>query len=460
MEILKPHFDNVTELAIVCPKGQGKTTLMAALGLFHLVTYEYPDVIIAAAARDQAAKMFTMAANFVSYSPWLEKLVKVQPGYYRILRKDKNGKDSPSEGILKVVPAEPKTVDGQEGTLVLVDEYHRHSTSDLYGILRDGLPKRDGALLSISSAGDSEDSPLGRLRKRALELPNAKREGCKVTASQEDDQFAYYELSLQDNDNYEDFDLVKQANLLSIHTPESLKKRYLSASQEPWQWARFVCGLWVGGENSAYDSVAWRNCAVKNGLKEDEPCWLGVDLGWRRDSTALVPFTYDEAEDLEVVGKASIIPAPNDGSSTPTATVLTAIEAIHKRNPIEVMVLDPNAGGHFLVEEMRSDRWPELNDIKVIEHSQDPSPMSLASMALGEAIRAGKIVHPYDDGGLTEHVLAAGAKTTAGEKWRIVKQKGGRKIDAAVALAIVRSKRMEKPPKPKVSAKTYAGWKI
>ena len=476
--ILTPYFSDCFETGICIPTGNGKTSLLGALALYHCLNTPYDaNVVLAAAARDQASKMLDQAGGFVRRTPWLDKKFKLQlTGHKRILSRFDNS-------VIQAISADAQTADGAIPTLVCVDELHRHKSSELYAILRDKCAKRQGKIISISTAGDSEESPLGRLRTRALALPTATRQGVAVTADDDDSGFAWRELSLTDDANHEDFELVKEANPLEIHTSDSLRRRYLSASMEPWQWARFTCGIWLGGENSAFDAVAWRACGRWPDIEAGTHVWLGVDLGWRYDSTALVPFVYDESVDgtedeagkpipPEIVGLPTIIEAPGDGSSTSHKAVLTAITAIHKRTPIDCLVIDPNAEAGFLIEQMQDpERWPELNGLTVVEHSQNPSPMADACMGLAEAIRAGRIAHP--DGhadlskrereraaGLTAHVLAAGAKTTSGEHWRIVKQRGGRKIDAAVALAIVRAKRLEKPAKPKVSAKTYAGWKI
>lgn len=475
--LLRPYFDGYAETAICVPTGNGKTSLLGALALYHAMNTQDANVVLAAAARDQAARMLEQAGGFVRRTPYLDKHFKLQLyGNKRIIGR-KTG------SLIRAIAADAHTADGEIPTLVCVDELHRHKSSELYGVLRDKCAKRQGQILSISTAGDSEESPLGRLRTKALSLPSALRNGVEVTADDEDSGFAWRELSLTDDDvtagRHEDFELVKLVNPLDVHTPQSLRTRYLSASMEPWQWARFTCGVWLGGENSAFDAVAWRNCGRWPDIAEGTHVWLGVDLGWRYDSTALVPFHFDESQDIpdgspEVVGLPTIIEAPGDGTSTSHKAVLTAISAIHKRTPIDVIVIDPNAEAGFLIEQMGdSERWPELNSIEVIEHSQNPDPMADACMGLAESIRAGRIAHPdgsadFKDyprlreraSALTSHVLAAGVKSTSGNKWRIVKQKGGRKIDAAVALAMVRAKRLEKPKRPKVTANTYVGWKI
>ena len=73
---------------------------------------------------------------------------------------------------IQVVSSEAGGEDGAQPTLALIDELHRHRDGDLYGVFRDGLPKRRGSMLTISTAGATMDSPLGRLRAKALEHPD------------------------------------------------------------------------------------------------------------------------------------------------------------------------------------------------------------------------------------------------------------------------------------------------
>src|SRR5215211_4766449 len=52
------------ELVVLLPRGQGKTTLMAAVALHHLITVPSAAVYCAAASREQARILFEAAALF------------------------------------------------------------------------------------------------------------------------------------------------------------------------------------------------------------------------------------------------------------------------------------------------------------------------------------------------------------------------------------------------------------
>src|SRR5215212_9086702 len=91
----------------------------------------------------------------------------------------------------------------RSNTLVLVDELHAHKDAELYLALRTTMLRRPGAQrVTISTAGVGADSPLGRLRTRALALPR-RAEG---------PTFAMLEWSVPDDAEIDDRTAVKAAN--------------------------------------------------------------------------------------------------------------------------------------------------------------------------------------------------------------------------------------------------------
>lgn len=455
------YFAGVRETIVVIPKKNAKTSGVALLALHHML-YEVdePDVIIAASSKEQAARVYQFCEGLILRNPRLSRVVKAQGGYKAVHFIDKKHR----VGSIRVVPNDPKTVDGVSPTLALLDELHRASSSEVLALLREGLAARDGRLVGISTAGEGEDTPLGRIREEARALAVTHYEGRHLFAVNADHTFVYHEWALEDEDDVDDMQLVKLANPLHIHTPETLRKRRQSPTMVLWQWRRFVAGLWGITEGGVLDPIELRRCCGGYGLEPGEPCWLGLDIGWRLDSTAMVPFLYipDGVDgEREIVGVPTIIPAPGHGRSTKPKQIYDALTAIHEINPIEAVVFDPNAEGNLIAAWITD----ELG-VNVVEHSQDPYPMSLSAMALSEKIRETEIVFPTNAEGeeqqkmvklLMKHLQNAGQTSlrTGSDRWRFVKQAESMHIDAAIALAIVRRARVEglgkKPDKKPIS---------
>jgi phage terminase large subunit-like protein len=173
--MLADYFDGCRETVILIPKKCGKTTLLSAVAIWHLLATPDAACYVAAASREQASILYDAACGFVSRSPALREQLIVRRGYRELWTSDKRGK-------LKVLASDVDTADGVLCTLALVDELHRHRSGGLYGVLADSLGPRDGQIVTISTAGDDENSPLGQLRQRAHALPGVVRDGAYRTS--------------------------------------------------------------------------------------------------------------------------------------------------------------------------------------------------------------------------------------------------------------------------------------
>jgi phage terminase large subunit-like protein len=437
--MLGDYFDGCRETLILVSKKQGKTTLLSALALFHLLTESDAACFVAAASREQASLLYDAACGFVARSPALRDQLIVRRGYRELWTSDKRGR-------LKVLASDVDTADGVLPSLCLVDELHRHRNGGLYGVLADGLGPRGGQIVTISTAGDDERSPLGQLRQRAHALPGMVRDGAYRCARAQD--FAMHEWALDADQNLDDLDLVKTANPASWQTVDELRKRKESPSTVPWQWARFACGVWMFGHDSAISDREWRACA-QPGLEippGTHGVFVGLDLAWRYDCTAATPVCRDGSS--IIVHPPTVLSPPGDGTSIDAEDVWSMIVALAARWPALTIVADPNAGAPELLQRIER----ELPHVRLAEFAQAPFVMAMAAGRLQEAIATAALRHP-DDETLTAHVLAATA-SPVGEGYRLRKaSKSGAPIDAVIALAmavstLVAEENREPEPEP------------
>ncbi len=419
--MLSEYFDGVRETLILIPKKNGKSTLLAALALYHLLTTRDAMCVIGASSRDQATIIYDQAVGLIERSK-MEELFKAQKGYRRI--------DATwDRGRVRVLAADAGTADGVIPTLALVDELHRHKTDALYGIFRDGLGPRDGQMITISTAGDDEMSPLGQLRTKAYSLPGLVYDGVHHHVATP--EFAMHEWALSAEQDRDDLTLVAQANPAPWQDETALRIRHDSPSMTPWQWARFACGVWVFGEQGAISEREWRACEDLNARipEHARDVVIGIDLGWRWDTTAIVPVWLDE-NDLMIVDQVKIIVPPRDGSATPYSMIWAVLEDLADQFDHPTFVLDPEADGEQLAQQLDLELQCE-----VIEHSQKPVPMALAAQRLTRVIGEQRLRH-HADPLFTKQVLAAKPKPV-GEGWRFVKdRRAGQEIDSCVALAM------------------------
>lgn len=431
--MLRNFFAGVRSTLILIAKKNGKTTLLAALALFHLLSTPDAECVIAAASRDQAAIMLKQIRGFIRRSPLLKARLEVTK---RVITYEAMG------GQIEIRASDVDTLDGVIPTLGLIDALDRHKHPDVYGVIRDGLGPRNGQLIAISTAGDDENSPLGQLREKAYRLPGMKRDGAYRYVASED--FALHEWALdpEDDRTYDPdaskaekrrvLKIVKTANPSSWQTIDELRKRHDDPSMMPWQWARFACGVWVAGEESAISEREWRACAVPGQtIAAGTPgVVVGVDLATKWDTTAFVPIVLED-DGTVLVGEPIILEPPRDGTSLSYDAIFDAAETMAGRYPGCRFVLDPTRGGEQLAQEIDG----LLEGCEVVTHSQDPRPMALAAERLMTKIAERQLEHP-DHPELNRHVLSAAAYWV-GERFKFVKRKRKKlPIDGLVALAM------------------------
>ncbi len=438
-EILADVFAGYRETLAVLSTGSYKTTTFGGLGVYHLQFVIAAQVPVGAASKVQAGILYEQAAGFIRRSKFLQRRFKVQDGYRRIagLRGTK------FEGrVMRVYAADADKDDGVVPSLALIDELHRQKGSELYGIWRDKLTKRDGQLVALSTAGDDETNPLEELREAAHRLPDVLTvDGRHTVARSKGREFVMHEWALRKGDDVDDLAVVKMANPASQVTIEELRMRRDSPSTKRWQWLRFTCNVAAKGEESAIQPEDW-DARRDDGLiiPSEIPVYLGMDLGWKIDHASLTPVGWDSPQRRLIAGTLTIAPPVDELQIV--APLLLFCELLNVR----AVVYDPNAGGQQMVRQLEKGKHElQTNDearqaaglpplaesrsepIVFVEHPQDPAPMVLASERFDEALRFGWIRHDGGRkcstggcrcGGLRGHVLNAVARHVSGEKWR------------------------------------------
>jgi len=413
--IVGAHHEHRETLAIL-PRGNGKTSLAAALAVEHLVTTRQPAVYVAAASRDQARVLFEQARNMVQGDRDLSRHVTVR---HRELRA--NG------GHLRVLSSDGPRAHGLIPTLALVDELHAHRSPDLYVALRSALGKRSARMLTITTSGYDPESTLGQLRARALELADIERDGELTIARDPAGNFAMLEWALTLDDDLADPDVLKRANPASWVTREWLAEQIASPGMHPLEVARYHACAWTYGQASWLPTGAWQACKGDATIQPSEAVWAGLDVGGERSATALVWATAD----LRIGSR-----------------VWTGDEAV-----LEAAAAVRELAGRFDLRELAYDPWrfqaPALelqrDGIPAVEFPQSHARMVPASEGLYAAISEKQLTHDGDPV-LARHVLGAVAKST-GRGWRLDKSTRSAQIDAAVALAMaVELARTPAPP--------------
>lgn len=138
---------------IEIPKKNGKTQLIAGLGLYMLLGDREPgaEVYVAAADREQAAILFRAASAMVEANPYLKKRCIV-------FRNEIRRVDDPT-AFFKVLSKEAATKHGPNIHCLIIDELHAQPDRELFETLTRGIIARSQPLiLLITTAGDDDES--------------------------------------------------------------------------------------------------------------------------------------------------------------------------------------------------------------------------------------------------------------------------------------------------------------
>lgn len=447
-------FSGVRECWLVVPEGNGKTTLIAGLALYEVEHVSMAEVPIAAAAIMQANTLFNQAQGMIVRNPHMylpapdalamatgkRKLVcprfEAQRGFKRIRHH--------TGGYLEVRSSDENTTDGIiPGGIAICEELHRHKTLDLYKTWKGKLKKRRAQIVVISTAGE----PGGEFEKMrsAFRVSGTVTRKGYCTRAINGKLSVIHDWAMPEKSNVLNLKQVAKANPSSYITEETLADDRDSPSFDLAHWRRFTCNIPTRSEDAAITDHEWTEAEVSDEIPEGEAIMLGMDVGWKYDTTALVPLWWRD-EHYRLLGKSTVIAPPRNGLSTHPDVIKSAILKIHARNPIDTIVMDISAANDIAA-------WldDELSATLVVERGQSNSFACADYENFMEALRNGWLLH-VDDPDLTKHAMNAIARPATYGDLRFDrpahqrsagKLQESRVIDALIAAAMVHSVALE-----------------
>ncbi len=407
---LEPFQEQIAKVALsspeslfLLPRGAGKTTLMAALALYELSTAREPAVYCAAASRDQALILFEAAKTMAD---------RGDLGFEMTLREMR----VPGGGHLRVLSADARKIHGLIPSLAVVDELHAHADESVYLALRTAAAKRPGSrLVTISTAGPSADTPLGRLRARALAQADVTTCGALTVAK--GPRLSMLEWSVPEDADVSDMAIVKQANPQSWLTVDALQGQFEAVPEIAFR--RYHANQWAGAEAGWLPPGAWQACVGEPAFEDGERVWVGVDLGGEWSDSAVV-----------WVNEAGHVGAYVGSGEEAIMEVAGLVEELAERYTLVEVGFDPWRSG--VLAQQLAERGISVSHFPMTDTRTIP-----ASAALHKAIVNRELVLP-DDPKLREHAGNAIAKQSR-RGWRIDKpgrsQTSGN-IDGVVALMV------------------------
>jgi phage terminase large subunit-like protein len=460
-------FAGIPECWLVVPEGNGKTTLVAGLALYHCEFRPFASVPVAASSREQAEILYRQAEGFVLrseplYAPAHSAIAAAKgkrktevprflclEGYRRI--------NHHGGGRIQVFAADDRTGDGVIPTLGIIEEAHRHRDLSLYRTWAGKLLKRDGQIATLSTAGEP-GTDFERTRTRIHETADmVTRKGsyAHIRAG----RIALHEWAVPETADPADMAVVKAANPFSGITKELLTEKFATPTMTLDHWLRFVCNRPTRGENAAITEAEWAGAKTDEAIAPGRPIWLGLDVAWKWDTTAAVPLDWRSSTDL-LLGPATVLVPPRDGNSLDPDLVEDALLAIHHRNPVHTVVMDTSRAEQLAVWITR-----ELG-ANVVDRAQTNQWAVQDYDYFMEALRSGWLHHSGDEA-LTAHVMNAVAKLLPYGDTRFdrptpsrtdVEAQERRVIDALTAASMVLSVAAVSAAAPAEPQRASSGW--
>lgn len=414
-EILSP---GIRQALLSCPRGQGKSTLLAALavwGLFDRYEDGQPQIPVMATTVGQAKRaVFDVAAKMVAAEPKLadRSIIFTAIGDSRIVANDACG-----GGVMFPVSNDPDGLQGLDpGPVAVCDEIGfqpEESWSSL--VLASGKRSRS-VCIGIGTPGlDKEKSALWARRQAWLD--GNRPEG-----------FSFTEFSAPDDaDPYDESTWRTACPALDAGYQAIDALRVAIATTPLSHFQIFHLGQWVDGTDCWLGEdgrTVWGALQSDYELTAGATTYVGIDAGHKRDTFAIV--YGQQRPDGKLHTKAKIF-TPTKDTPVDIADAMRFLRELDNLYDLAACAYDPRLfeiPGQMLADE----------GLPMVEFPQSLERMTPAYVALYEAIVNGDISHDGDEH-YTRQILNAVPRHNE-RGFLLSKNKSRGKIDAAPALAM------------------------
>jgi phage terminase large subunit-like protein len=408
------------------PRGQGKTSLTAILGLFELLCgAEGAQVVVAACDERQAGICLRAAQRMVELNPELERRVQVYQDRLVV----------PARGAsFTVLPAVAKRLEGLDYTLAIVDEAGRVDR-EVFEVVTLATGKQPASMvLAIGTPGPELDGTvLGDLRTYAREHPDDLSTVWREhsAAGFEDHPVDCRHCWQLANPALHDF--LAEDGLVAVLPPKMRESAYRRA-----RLCQFVDQL----EEAWLPAGAWEMCRADRHIPDGAEVVLAFDGSFNADTTVLVACTTDDRPHVELL--ALWEPA---GLQVPVVDVEEAIRDACRRFRVLEVAADPFRWA-------RSLQLLDGEGLPVAEYPQSPARMQPATARFYTAVVNRELTHSGDPR-LARHVgNAVLREDSRGARLAKERKDSPRRIDAAVAavMAVDRAAVLAATPEPAIYA--------
>lgn len=272
-------------------KGNGKSPLAGAIGLFGMIADKEPGAHIysAAVTRDQAKILFDDAKNMVEGSPRLSAKIEVNVGNLSV-----------GTSFFRPVSSEKRGLDGKRVHMALIDELHEHPSGIVVDKMRAGTKNRRNPLVfEITNSGYDRTSVCWEHHQYSTQI---------LEGVIENDTWFAYVCAIDADDDWRDETVWPKSNPgLGTILPMSYLREQVQEATEIRSKQNIVRRLnfceWTEQADRWLDLDIWNDQPARTPIEELEgqPCFVGVDLASTLDITAVVLVFPDEDGGFDVL---------------------------------------------------------------------------------------------------------------------------------------------------------------
>ena len=418
------------------PRGNGKSTLAATIGLYLALGDSEPGAVVISAAgeKEQAREVFDVAKYMVENEPALASRCEV----YRdtILMPSTHSR-------YKVISADADTKHGGNLHGVIFDELHVQKNRDLYDTLHTGTGKRRQPLeFNITTAGHDRQSICWEVREYARKVKEGiiddPRIHCAIFGADEDDDFMDPEVWARANPN------LGVSPKLDYVEDEARRASEMATYENTFK--RLQLNIWTESDRRWLQLSAWNACGAPS-ERLGAPV-AGVDLASTSDLTAVAVY-WPETHSVEcdffvpedgIVKRSRDSGIPYDawsrdgfitatqGNRTDYGFVRKRLNELRDEVGLNHVFVDRWNSSH-IINELQDDGFLVVEVPPTMNHVSAPSKELESMVAAGRLRHGGNPVLRWCASNVTVREDADG-------NIRPDKGKSGEKIDGIVALVL------------------------
>jgi Phage Terminase len=289
-------------VVLVLPKKNGKTSLLAAYALYHLLENDgAPEILLAAATDKQAGRLFDAAVRFVKSDPWLGSRLVIREHEGQIVQVG-------GFGTLYRISGDTGAAAGYNPSLVVVDELAEWNTPRRRRTWADiatagELTREQAHVFVISHAGEPQERVegiLGQLIDRNEADGELERVHRALTVSRNHaSRTLVYNYDAGTNDPA-DLEAIRAANPASWISTERLEALAKSPKLTPGRFLQLHGCVWTSSRGAYLTLEEWRALELVDAELEsgDE-----IMVGFRgADAWALVACRRSDGVLFELAG--------------------------------------------------------------------------------------------------------------------------------------------------------------